>query len=202
MASQSHTKPDNFKVICAKDQMMLRKNTVMKLFSLEYQYENPKFDIVSLLNINIHNLLFEVNKDIIESIEITETFESKNEFDILYLFKDFGSDLGGSKTYINVRTKVEKRFASNGNTEIIFTSKSIPFHDHDRLHVNKYKLMEYPLYIQKYIILSNNHIQVIHMFKLKPEYEEELTVTMENAISIVIKKMYLRLKIAIESLKI
>jgi hypothetical protein len=202
MASQSQTKPDNFKVICAKDQMMLRKNTVMKLFSLEYQYENPKFDLVSLLNINIHNLLFEVNKDIIESIEITETFESKNEFDILYLFKDFGSDLGGSKTYINVRTKVEKRFASNGNTEIIFTSKSIPFHDHDRLHVNKYKLMEYPLYIQKYIILSNNHIQVIHMFKLKPEYEEELTVTMENAISIVIKKMYLRLKIAIESLKI
>jgi hypothetical protein len=40
------------------------------------------------------------------------------------------------------------------------------------------------------------------MFKLKPKDEEELTVTMENAIGILIKKMHLRLKNAIEYLSI
>jgi hypothetical protein len=39
------------------------------------------------------------------------------------------------------------------------------------------------------------------MFKLKPDTESELTVAMENAIGILIKKLYLRLKVAIESLR-
>ena len=39
------------------------------------------------------------------------------------------------------------------------------------------------------------------MFKLKPENEAELTVTLENAISIMIKKMYMRLKYAVEHIQ-
>jgi hypothetical protein len=107
-----------------------------------------------------------------------------------------------------VNTKIAKRFASNGNTEIVFTSKSVPFEHHDRLQEQKYKLLEYPLYIQKFIYdetsrhkMANSTIQVLHMFKLKPDQETDLTVAMENAIGILIKKMYLRLKIAIESLR-
>jgi hypothetical protein len=59
------------------------------------------------------------------------------------------------------------------------------------------------LYIQKYIYLENatSNIQVLHMFKLKPDQETELTVAMENAIGLLIKKMYFRLKVAIESLR-
>ena len=40
------------------------------------------------------------------------------------------------------------------------------------------------------------------MFKLKPKDVQEMTVTMENAIGIFIKKMHLRLKTAIEQLSI
>jgi hypothetical protein len=113
-----------------------------------------------------------------------------------------------------VNTKISKRYASTGNTEIIFTSKSIPYEHHGELVHQKYKLLEYPLYIQKYIfqemqspssssspscVISN--VQVLHMFKLKPDNESELTVAMENAIGILIKKMYSRLKVAIESLR-
>lgn len=203
------SKPDNFKVICAKDQMLLRKNPEMKLFSLEYQYQNPNCDITSLLNINIHKLLFEVNKDIIDSIEVTPVEpengnDHKNEFHIVYLFKEIGGDLGGSKTYMYVHTHVSTRYTNNDSagTEIIFTSKSVPYHYHSHLAANKYKLLEYSLYIQKYIIHSMHQCQVIHMFKLKPKDEEDLTVTMENAIGILIKKMHLRLKNAIEYLSI
>jgi hypothetical protein len=194
------SKADKFKVICSKDNMLLRKNTEMKLFSLEYLIENSKCNITSLLNVNMHNLLYEVNKDIIERIEITPISES--EFNILFLFKEFGGDLGGSKTYMYVHTHINTRYTNNqeAGTEIIFTSKSIPYNYHDHLVSLNYKLLEYPLYIKKYIIQSQNKCQVIHMFKLKPEHEEELTVTMENTVSIIIKKMYLRLKIAIENL--
>ena len=191
---------NNFKTICAKDDMILRKNIDMKLFSLEYVYNNKVLDLSSLININLHNLLYEVNKDIFDSINIQPVSQDPDntEYNILYIFKDFGGDLGGFKTYMYVSTKINKRFAGNGNSEITFTSKSIPYEYHTLMSEQKYKLIEYPLYIQKYILLTPNNIQVLHMFKLKPENEAELTVTMENAISLIIKKMYLRLKYAVE----
>lgn len=191
---------NNFKTICAKDDMVLRKNIDMKLFSLEYVYNNKVLDLSSLINVKLHNLLYEVNKDIFDSIDIQPVSQDPDnmEYNILYIFKDFGGDLGGFKTYMYVSTKINKRFAGNGNVEITFTSKSIAYEYHTQMSEKKYKLIEYPLYIQKYILLTPNHIQVLHMFKLKPENEVELTVTMENAISLIIKKMYLRLKYAVE----
>ena len=193
-----------FKPICTQNDMRLGKNTEMKLFTLEYNYSNPNFNILSLININIHNLLYEVNKDIIEVIDIHPHPNDSSEYNILYKFRDIGGDLGGLKTYMYVNTKIAKRFANNGNTEIVFTSKSIPFEYHSELIHQKYKLLEYPLYIQKYIYQeepTNPTIQVLHMFKLKPDQETELTVAMENAIGILIKKMYFRLKVAIETLR-
>jgi hypothetical protein len=193
-----------FKPICTQNDMRLGKNTEMKLFTLEYNYSNPNFNILSLININIHNLLYEVNKDIIEVIDIHPDPNDSSEHNILYKFRDIGGDLGGLKTYMYVNTKIAKRFANNGNTEIVFTSKSVPFEYHSELIHQKYKLLEYPLYIQKYIYQeepTNPTIQVLHMFKLKPDQETELTVAMENAIGILIKKMYFRLKIAIENLR-
>jgi hypothetical protein len=184
--------------------MRLGKNPEMKLFTLEYNYSNPNFDILSLINIKIHNLLYEVNKDIIDTVEVQPHPTEPTEHNILYKFRDIGGDLGGLKTYMFVNTKIAKRFAGNGNTEIIFTSKSIPFDKHAELVQQKYKLLEYPLYIQKYIYqeaAAVSNIQVLHMFKLKPDLETELTVAMENAIGILIKKMYFRLKVAIESLR-
>jgi len=195
--------------------MRLGKNPEMKLFTLEYNYHNPNFNILSLININIHKLLFEVNKDIIETIEIEPCPDDASEHNILYKFKDIGGDLGGFKTYMYVSTKIAKRYASNGNTEIIFTSKSIPYQHHSELVALKYRLLEYPLYIQKYIYnecsdtgagagagaAAGSTLQVLHMFKLKPDTQNELTVAMENAIGILIKKMYFRLKVAIESLR-
>jgi len=187
--------------------MRLGKNTEMKLFTLEYNYHNPNFYLLGLINININNLLYEVNKDVIESIDIIPNPDDASEHHILYKFREIGGDLGGLKTYMFVNTKVAKRFATNGNTEIIFTSKSVPFNGHSILHDQKYKLLEYPLYIQKFIYQSTpdervvSKIQVLHMFKLKPDQDTELTVAMENAIGILIKKIYFRLKIAIESLR-
>ena len=195
-----------FKPICIQNDMRLGKNPEMKLFTLEYNYTNPNFDILSLINVNLHKLLHEVNKDIIDDIEIHPHPTDTSEHNILYKFKEIGGDLGGFKTYMYVATKIAKRYATNGNTEIIFTSKSVPYEYHSELVQLKYKLMEYPLYIQKYIYredigASVTNIQVLHMFKLKPDTESELTVAMENAIGILIKKLYLRLKVAIESLR-
>lgn len=197
-----------FKPICTQNDMRLGKNAEMKLFTLEYYYRNPNFNILSLININIHNLLYEANKDIIDTVEVQPHPTDPSEHNILYKFRDIGSDIGGDlgglKTYMFVNIKIAKRFAGNGNTEIIFTSKSIPYDNHLELIRQKYKLLEYPLYIQKYIYQEDaavSNIQVLHMFKLKPDQETEITVAMENAISILIKKMYFRLKVAIESLR-
>ena len=192
-----------FKPICTQNDMRLGKNPEMKLFTLEYAYNNPNFNILSLINVNLHKLLYEVNKDIIDAIEIQPHPTDPSEHYILYKFRDIGGDLGGLKTYMYVATKIAQRFAANGNTEIIFTSKSVPYESHRELIQQKYKLLEYPLYIQKYIYQEDNdrHIQVLHMFKLKPDTESELTVAMENAIGILIKKLYLRLKVAIENLR-
>lgn len=200
--------PTQFKPICTQNDMRLGKNPEMKLFTLEYNYNNPQFNIVSLINVNLHKLLHEVNKDIIDVIDIHPHPTDPSEHNILYKFRDIGGDLGGFKTYMYVNTKIAKRYSANGNTEIIFTSKSVPYEYNTDLVQQKYKLLEYPLYIQKYIFQEASvtsspvsSIQVLHMFKLKPNNESELTVAMENAIGILIKKMYFRLKVAIESLR-
>ena len=198
-----------FKPICTQNDMRLGKNSEMKLFTLEYNYTNPQFNVISLINVNIHKLLHEVNKDIIDVLDIHPHPTDPSEYNILYQFRDIGEDLGGFKTYMYVNTKIAKRYSCNGNTEIIFTSKSIPYEYHTDLVYQKYKLLEYPLYIQKYIYQEDSsttplpvtNVQVLHMFKLKPDNESELTVAMENSIGILIKKMYFRLKIAIESLQ-
>ncbi len=210
-ASTSASASSQFKSICTQNDMRLGKNPEMKLFTLEYNYTNPNFNILSLINVNLHKLLHEVNKDIIDAIEIHPHPTESSEHYVLYKFKEIGGDLGGFKTYMYVATKIAKRFAANANTEIIFTSKSVPYEYHSELVQQKYRLLEYPLYIQKYIYqedagaagagASVSNIQVLHMFKLKPDKESELTVTMENSIGILIKKMYLRLKVAIESLR-
>ena len=206
--SSASSSSAQFKPICTQNDMRLGKNPEMKLFTLEYNYTNPNFDILSLINVNLHKLLHEVNKDIIDAIDIHPVPTDPSEHNILYKFRDIGGDLGGLKTYMYVSTKIAKRFAANGNTEIIFTSKSVPYEYHRELVQQKYKLLEYPLYIQKYIYREDSegtgavsNIQVLHMFKLKPDTESELTVAMENAIGILIKKLYLRLKIAVESLR-
>lgn len=201
--------PTQFKSICTQNDMRLGKNLEMKLFTLEYNYNNPNFNIISLINVNLHKLLHEVNKDIIDVLDIHPHPTDPSEHNILYQFRDIGGDLGGLKTYMYVNTKIAKRYANNGNTEIIFTSKSVPYEYHSHLVEQKYKLLEYPLYIQKYIFQEASvnssspvsTIQVLHMFKLKPDNESELTVAMENAIGILIKKMYFRLKVAIENLR-
>lgn len=192
-----------FKPICTQNNMRLGKNPEMKLFTLEYIYNNPHFNILPLINVNLHKLLHEVNKDIIDTIEIHPDPTDPSDHNILYKFREIGGDLGGFKTYMYVSTKITNKSANNGNNEIIFTSKSVPYEYHHELIQQKYKLLEYPLYIQKYIYREDNDksIQVLHMFKLKPDTESELTVAMENAIGILIKKMYLRLKVAIESLR-
>ena len=78
---------NNFKTICAKEDMILRKNVNMKLFSIEYVYKNNSFDLISLINIKLHNLLYEANKDIFESIDIQPLSEAPDntEYNILYL---------------------------------------------------------------------------------------------------------------------
>lgn len=205
-SSSVNSSSANFKIICSQNDMKLSKSPEMKLFTLEYNYTNPHFDIISLINVNIHKLLYEVNKDIIDTIIIEPNPDDTSEYNILYKFKEIGGELSANKTYMYVSTKIAKRYASNGNTEIVFTSKSIPYEFHNELIFHKYKLLEYPLYIQKFIYQEHSSsgkstIQVLHMFKLKPDNESELTVTMENAIGILIKKMYLRLKNAIECLR-
>jgi len=202
-SSSSSSSSSQFKSLCTQNDMRLGKNSEMKLFTLEYAYNNPHFNILPLININLHKLLHEVNKDIIDTIEIHPNPTNPSEHNILYKFREIGGDLGGFKTYMYVSTIITNKIANNGNTEIIFTSKSVPYEYHNDLIQQKYKLLEYPLYIQKYIYREDNNrsIQVLHMFKLQPDAESELTVTMENAIGILIKKMYLRLKQAIEGLR-
>ena len=202
-SSSSSSSSSQFKSLCTQNDMRLGKNSEMKLFTLEYAYNNPHFNILPLININLHKLLHEVNKDIIDTIEIHPNPTNPSEHNILYKFREIGGDLGGFKTYMYVSTIITNKIANNGNTEIIFTSKSVPYEYHNDIIQQKYKLLEYPLYIQKYIYREDNNrsIQVLHMFKLQPDAESELTVTMENAIGVLIKKMYLRLKQAIEGLR-
>ncbi len=75
---------DNYNIICDKENIILKKNKENKNFVLELSLTNDNIIIKNIITFKIYELMAELNKDIIEKIEIIDTdLENKKKY---YLF--------------------------------------------------------------------------------------------------------------------
>mgnify|MGYP000586630088 FL=1 len=185
------TNVNNTKIICDKDNVILRRNEELNTFSLTFELKNEKIELSKIINLKLYTLLYELNKDIIESVEILS--ETETESTILLIFKQFGAELGMSQKYMCLHTVMERREGS-----IIMRSETATSGRDNLKGVSNCEEIISP-YTNLFVRMKSESEAVVDYF-FNMKMDDELPIYMENMIGILMKKTLLRVKEFIEKI--
>ena len=185
------TNVNNTKIICDKDNVILRRNEELNTFSLTFELKNEKIELSKIINLKLYTLLYELNKDIIESVEILS--ETETESTILLIFKQFGAELGMSQKYMCLHTVMERREGS-----IIMRSETATSGRDNLKGVSNCEEIISP-YTNLFVRMKSESEAVVDYF-FNMKMDDEIPIYMENMIGILMKKTLLRVKEFIEKI--
>lgn len=185
------TNVNNTKIICDKDNVILRRNEELNTFSLTFELKNEKIELSKIINLKLYTLLYELNKDIIESVEILS--ETETESTILLIFKQFGAELGMSQKYMCLHTVMERREGS-----IIMRSETATSGRDNLKGVSNCEEIISP-YTNLFVRMKSESEAVVDYF-FNMKMDDEMPIYMENMIGILMKKTLLRVKEFIEKI--
>ena len=80
---------------------MLTLDNDTRIHHIHFTIPSNHFDIQNYTNFTIYELLFELNKDVVESIEITKQY-SENKADVLIIFKELGDTIKIPKNHLKI----------------------------------------------------------------------------------------------------
>jgi hypothetical protein len=178
----------DFKTVCTKEQVYLKREKSCNIFLLQFNLENKKKNLHDIINLNMYDLLFNLNKANFEKIEIKKWI-SPNEIEVLFLFKPFGKELGIKPKYMYIRT-----IANITNEKHIYTSVDIDYPYTEELQ--NYEKVKNIISTMIINFESNHKININYIFKF--ELAHTLPIYMENILGLIMKKMFLHLKQFIE----
>ena len=189
----------SFKTICFKEKMHLKREKNNNIYLLQFLAENSKVNLYNMISLEIYNLMFTLNKDNFEKIEmhnmesatLSSGSENKivNEVNVLFLFKPFAADLGIKPKYMYVRVK-----------EVCEPNKKT-YNCVDVDYPNPEELKNYEKVINTISSMvvnfeSYHKINISYIFKL--DLSHSLPIYMENIMGLIMKKVFLNLKQFIE----
>ena len=178
----------DFKSVCNKECVFLKREKSCNIFLLQFILENKNKNLHDIININMYSLLFNLNKDNFEKIEIKK-WVSPNEVEVLFLFKPFGKDLGIKQKYMYIKTLAEVK-----NEKHVYTSFDIDYPNVEEL--SKYEKVKNTISTMVINFESDFRININYIFKF--ELMHSLPIYMENILGLTMKKMFLSLKNFIE----
>ena len=178
----------DFKSVCNKECVFLKREKSCNIFLLQFILENKNKNLHDIININMYSLLFNLNKDNFEKIEIKK-WVSPNEVEVLFLFKPFGKDLGIKQKYMYIKTLAEVK-----NEKHVYTSFDIDYPNIEEL--SKYEKVKNTISTMVINFESDFRININYIFKF--ELTHLLPIYMENILGLTMKKMFLSLKNFIE----
>jgi hypothetical protein len=192
--SQNNDKTENFicdfKNVCLKENVHLKRDKNSEIYSLQLYLDNPKYNLDKIINLNMYNILYELNHDNFEKIEI-KNWLSSSEIDVLFIFKPFGKELGIKPKYMYIRAT---EVIENGKK--IYTGCDIDYPYSDEL-IN-YEKVTTRISTMVVNFESNHKVNINYVFKL--ELAHSLPIYMENILGLIMKKMFLNLKKFIEAI--
>ena len=178
----------DFKSVCSKERIFLKREKSCNIFLLQFNIENKNKNLHDVININMYNLLFNLNKDNFEKIEIKKWI-TPNEVEVLFLFKPFGKELGIKPKYMYIKTVVEVK-----NEKHVYTSFDIDYPNIEEL--SKYEKVKNTISTMVINFESDFRININYIFKF--DLMHLLPIYMENILGLTMKKMFLSLKNFIE----
>ena len=186
----------NFKSICVKEKMHLKREKTNNIYLLQFVAENNNVNLYNMINLDIYKLMFTLNKDSLEKIDLgnivkISTSHDKiiNEVNVLFLFKPFASDLGIKPKYMYV--KVTEVCEPNKKT---YNCVDIEYETPEELK-NYDKILNN---ISSMVVNfeSCHKINISYIFKMVLSHT--LPTYMENIMGLIMKKVFLNLKQFIE----
>ena len=178
----------DFKNVCLKEHVHLKRDKKSEIYSLQLYLDNPKYDLDKVINLNMYNILYELNHDNFEKIEI-KNWLSSNEVDVLFLFKPFGKELGIKPKYMYIRAT---EVIENGKKTYTCYDIDYPYSD----ELINYEKVTTKISTMVVNFESNHKVNINYLFKL--ELSHNLPIYMENILGLIMKKMFLNLKKFIE----
>ena len=178
------------KIICSKKDIFLTVNNNTKNYNLIFNTLSSNIDLQKYTNFNIYKLLFELNKDIIESIEIIDLL-SDNEANILIILKEIGDTIKIPKNYLYLT--IHKIY---NNNEILFESTN-----NNNIDKIKNKIIGCNKTISEYSVLKiiNNDNKLIFNYEFNFKMVLQQSKFVNNIVALLIKKVFYKLKLFIEN---
>ena len=193
-ANHSNGKSENFicdfKNVCLKENVHLKRDKKSEIYSLQLYLDNTKYNLNNIINLNMYNILYELNQDNFEKIEI-KNWISNSEIDVLFLFKQFGKDLGIKPKYMYIRAT---EVVENGKKTYTGSDIEYPYSD----ELANYEKVTTRISTMVVNFESNHKVNINYLFKL--DLAHSLPIYMENVLGLIMKKMFLHLKQFIEAI--
>ena len=186
---QKETYNYDFKSVCLKENVHLKREKNIDLYLLQFYLENKNRNLCDIINLNMYSLLYTLNKDNFEKIEIKKWL-SDHEVEVLFLFKPFGKELGIKPKYMYIKS-VEK--IENGKK--IYTGYDIEYPNLSE--ITGYEKVNTSISNMIVNFESNHKVNINYVFKL--DLSHSLPIYMENILGLIMKKMFIHLKKFIES---
>lgn len=192
-----------FKKIDDKQNMLLEYNKDSNIYSLLFDINNKKNKNVNLLLDNsIYNLLKQLNPEIIYDVDTIIT--EKNENIILFIFTEIGKELGLKQKYMFLHNIKENK--ENKENTIYFKTESIIKNEliekqllsNEILNkINSLQEIECKFANLTITLKENNIVNLHYLFNIN--LNENLPKHLENMIGLLMKKVFLNLKLFIEN---
>ena len=172
-------KRSDIKILCDKSNIVLYKLADEYEYQLNFNIKNYNYNMRTILEKDIYQLISNLNKDLIENIK---TIKKNNDgsSDLQLSFNSFGKELGLRKKimYINVITE-------EMNNTISYISKDIGNYfmkdnDSDIIY-NKYSILTINF-------LTNHEAEICQKFNI--DIKEDLPIFMQNMIGIIMKNVF------------
>ena len=190
------------KIICGKDDVILKKNKKTKEYTISFSIKNNKLNIVEICNFSLWKLLFKLNEKYIDDVMIMKEYD--NKIDVIIVYKNIMNEYIKycRYSYITI-TKDEIMNDNNEVNKIIFTSKPcidielIP----DKLKNDLYKRVDDENDSLILDVINVNNIGFEKKFMINLE-EDNLPIFVEDFLAKLLRKILLNLKVFIEAIDI
>ena len=176
-------------IICSKHNILLSKTQNQNEYILKFKICNKNINVHNFLDWNIYDLLYSLNRDILDDMIIKVEDNETRTF--TYLFKRFGKELGILQRYLTFNIKEINLDAKN----ILYICRP------PECYVKRFDNAEPVIsnFAKFNIHIENDHTMYI-TYHYHIDLAEQLPKSMENVAGILIKKLFWRFKTFIENI--
>ena len=163
------------------------------IFRICFKLVNPNYDLHQAIGFKLFSLLGELNKDVIEKIVLEPYSENDTIMKMGMILKRFGAEFGISQKYVYSETQIHKT-----DDQYNFFSKKIDKADHFEIpnRCIPVKKSNGNLSIS---FINNNEMNVVYEFSLV--IEEDMPNMMRKLPGMLMKKIFIRLKSFLETIR-